>query len=104
LAEKIHTIPSNLPDIISLPVSLSVAVAVDAGEVRSAGGATASGRLWRNGRREVDEPSSRDLFCFIADDLSFLYAAPPSPPSSLQITGEDSTCSIEEDDPYRFGC
>jgi hypothetical protein len=63
LPEKTHTIPSNLQDIISLPISLSVAVAVDAGELLGAGGATASGRRWRNGRREVEEKSRRNLFC-----------------------------------------
>jgi hypothetical protein len=53
-----------------------VAVAVDAGEVRSAGGATASGHRLRNGLWEVDEKSLRDLFCYIIAALSFLYAAP----------------------------
>jgi hypothetical protein len=53
-----------------------VAVAVDAGEVRSAGGATASGRHWRNERREVDEKSLRELFCYTIVKLCFIYAAP----------------------------
>jgi hypothetical protein len=53
-----------------------MAIAVDAGEIRSAGGATASGRRSRNGRWEVDEKSLRDLFCYIIATLFFLYAAP----------------------------
>jgi hypothetical protein len=57
-----------------------VAVAVDAGEVRSAGGATASGRRSRNGLWEVDEKSLRDLFYYIIAALSFLYAAPQRRP------------------------
>jgi hypothetical protein len=62
-ASETHTTPGNLLDIIYLPISLSVTVAVDAGEVRSAGGATTSGRCWRNGRREVDEEKLGILFC-----------------------------------------
>jgi hypothetical protein len=58
-----HTIPRNLPDNLSLLSSLSVAVDVDAGELLGAGGATAFGHRWKNGRREVDEKSRRNLFC-----------------------------------------
>jgi hypothetical protein len=61
---RTQTIPSNLLDIIPLPMSLSIVVDVDAGKLQSTGGATASGRRWRNGRWEVDEPSRCDLFCF----------------------------------------
>jgi hypothetical protein len=57
-----------------------VAVAVDAGEIRSAGGATASGRRSRNGLREVDEKCLRDLICYIIAALFFLYAAPQRRP------------------------
>jgi hypothetical protein len=53
-----------------------VAIAVDAGKIRSAGGATASGRRSRNGLWEVDEKSLRDLFCYFIAALSFLYATP----------------------------
>jgi hypothetical protein len=61
LAEKIHTIPRNLPDIISLPISLSVAVAVDAGEVQSVGGATVGGTdggRWTSRAAEIFSASS----------------------------------------------
>jgi hypothetical protein len=57
-----------------------VIIAVDAGEIRSVGGATASGRRSRNGRWEVDEKSLRDLFCYIIATLFFLYAAPQHRP------------------------
>jgi hypothetical protein len=70
---RTHTTPPSLPDIISLPISLSVAVAIDAGEFLGAGGATASGRRWRSERREVDEEKLGVLFCF----------TPSSSPSSM---------------------
>jgi hypothetical protein len=79
-----------------------VAVAVDTGKLLGAGGATTSGRRWRNERWEVDEKSCRNIFCFIVVELSFLYAAPHRRPL-LSTHGEDSTCSIEVDDPYWFG-
>jgi hypothetical protein len=102
LAEKIRTIPSNLPDIISLPISLSVAVAVDVGEVGSAGGATASGRRWRNGRREVDEPGRCNLFLLHCRRALLPLRRTPSPPSSLQTAGE-SRLETRKTTPYRFG-
>jgi hypothetical protein len=60
-----------------------VAIVIDAGEVRSAGGATAFGRRWRNERREVDELGCRNLFCFIIVELCFLYATPHVPIAAL---------------------
>jgi hypothetical protein len=57
-----------------------VAVAIDAGEIQSAGGATVSGRRSRNGLWEVDEKSLLDLFCYIIAALSVLYAAPQRRP------------------------
>jgi hypothetical protein len=57
-----HTIPSNLPDILSSLYSLLFIIASNAGELLDAVGATASGRRWRNGRWEVDEENRRTLF------------------------------------------
>jgi hypothetical protein len=76
-----------------------VAVAVDAGEVRSAGGATASGRRSRNGLWEVNEKSLRDLFCYIIATLFFIYAAPQRRPLP-STAGEPALC-LEEEDPKR---
>jgi hypothetical protein len=41
---------------------LSFAVAIDAGELLDAGGATVFGRRWTNGRREVEEECRQNLF------------------------------------------
>jgi hypothetical protein len=76
-----------------------VAVAVDAGEVRSAGGATASGRRSRNGLWEEEEKSLRDLFCYIIATLFFLYAHPsaalfPAPPVSPPSVSGKKTPSV----------
>jgi hypothetical protein len=57
-----HTIPSNLLDILSSLCSLSFIVASNAGELLDAVGATASGRHWKSGRWEVDEENRRTLF------------------------------------------
>jgi hypothetical protein len=37
-------------------------IAIDAGELLGAGGATAFGLRWKNGRREVEETRRRNLF------------------------------------------
>jgi hypothetical protein len=59
---RTHTIPSNLLDNLSSLCSLSFVVASTAGELLDAVGATAFGHRWKNGRREVEEKSRRNLF------------------------------------------
>jgi hypothetical protein len=59
---RTHTIPSNLPDILSSLRSLSFVVASTAGELLDAVGATAFGHRWKNGHREVEEKSRWNLF------------------------------------------
>jgi hypothetical protein len=93
---RTHTIPSNLPDNLSLLSSLWLAIAVDTGELLDAGGATASGRRWRNERREVDEKSLRNLFCYTITKLSFLYAAPIA--TLFSVAPSVSSARDEEDE------
>jgi hypothetical protein len=59
---RTHTIPSNLPDNLSSLRSLSFVIASSAGELLDAGGATAFGHRWKNGRRKVEEECRQNLF------------------------------------------
>jgi hypothetical protein len=100
---RTHTIPSNLPDILSSFCSLSFVVASNAGELLDAVGATASGLRWRSERREVDEEKLGVLFCF----------TPSSSPSSTPTLIPEPfpctemvrlvPCSARKTMAYRFG-